>query len=30
MVKAVGDRLAEALAEYMHKQVRIEWDYGNE
>jgi len=28
LVKAVGDRLAEALAEYMHKQVRNEWDYG--
>jgi len=28
-VKAVGDRLAEALAEYMHKQVRDEWGYGN-
>jgi 5-methyltetrahydrofolate--homocysteine methyltransferase len=29
LVKAVGDRLAEALAEYMHKQVRDEWGYGN-
>ena len=28
LVKAVGDRLAEALSEYMHKQVRNEWDYG--
>jgi 5-methyltetrahydrofolate--homocysteine methyltransferase len=28
LVKAVGDRLAEALAEYMHKQVRDEWGYG--
>jgi len=28
LVKAVGDRLAEALAEYMHKQVRNEWGYG--
>ena len=30
LVKAVGDRLAEALAEYMHRQVRCEWGYGNE
>ncbi|MBC8219417.1 MAG: methionine synthase, partial [Proteobacteria bacterium] len=29
LVKAVGDRLAEALAEYMHKQVRDEWGYGS-
>jgi 5-methyltetrahydrofolate--homocysteine methyltransferase len=29
LVKAVGDRLAEALAEYMHKQVRDLWGYGN-
>jgi len=29
LVKAVGDRLAEALAEYMHKQVRDAWGYGN-
>ncbi len=28
LVKAIGDRLAEALAEYMHKQVRDEWGYG--
>ncbi len=28
LIKAVGDRLAEALAEYMHKQVRDEWGYG--
>jgi len=28
LVKAVGDRLAEALAEYMHKQVRNEWGFG--
>ena len=28
LVKAVGDRLAEALAEYMHKQVRDEWGFG--
>ncbi|GIT73957.1 MAG: hypothetical protein Ct9H300mP28_37710 [Pseudomonadota bacterium] len=30
LVKAVGDRLAEALAEYMHRKVRREWGYGNE
>ena len=28
MVKALGDRFAEALAEYMHKQVRLLWGYG--
>lgn len=28
MVKALGDRFAEALAEYMHKQVRNLWGYG--
>ncbi len=28
LVKAIGDRLAEALAEFMHKQVRDEWGYG--
>ncbi len=27
IVKALGDRLAEAFAEYMHKQVRGEWGY---
>ena len=30
LAKSVGDRLAEALAEYMHRQVRCEWGYGNE
>ncbi len=30
MVKALGDRFAEALAEYMHKQVRGVWGYGRE
>jgi 5-methyltetrahydrofolate--homocysteine methyltransferase len=29
MVKALGDRFAEALAEYMHKQVRDLWGYGS-
>ncbi|MGE5217910.1 MAG: methionine synthase [Chloroflexota bacterium] len=28
MVKALADRLAEAFAEYLHKQVRGEWGYG--
>lgn len=28
MVKALGDRFAEALAEYMHKRVRDAWGYG--
>ena len=28
MVKALADRLAEALAEWMHKQARDAWGYG--
>lgn len=28
MAKALADRLAEAFAEYLHLQVRIEWGYG--
>jgi 5-methyltetrahydrofolate--homocysteine methyltransferase len=28
MVQALADRLAEALAEMLHKQVREEWEYG--
>ncbi len=28
MVKALGDRFAEALAEYIHKEVRSLWGYG--
>jgi 5-methyltetrahydrofolate--homocysteine methyltransferase len=28
MVKALGDRFAEALAEYMHKEARRLWGYG--
>jgi 5-methyltetrahydrofolate--homocysteine methyltransferase len=28
MTKAIGDRLAEAFAECLHKQVREEWGYG--
>ena len=30
MAKALGDRLAEAFAEYMHKRVREEWGYGRD
>jgi 5-methyltetrahydrofolate--homocysteine methyltransferase len=30
MAKALADRLVEAFAEYLHKQVRMEWGYGNE
>ena len=28
MVEALGDRLAEAFAEYLHKKAREEWGYG--
>lgn len=28
LAKALGDRLAEAFAELMHKKMRIEWGYG--
>jgi 5-methyltetrahydrofolate--homocysteine methyltransferase len=28
MTKALADRLAEAFAEYLHKQTRIEWGFG--
>jgi 5-methyltetrahydrofolate--homocysteine methyltransferase len=28
MAKALADRLAEAFAEYLHKQVRAQWGYG--
>ncbi len=28
MAKALGDRLAEAFAEYLHKKVRDEWGFG--
>ncbi|HEX4084696.1 MAG TPA: methionine synthase [Chthoniobacteraceae bacterium] len=28
MAKALADRLAEAFAEYLHKQARIAWGYG--
>jgi 5-methyltetrahydrofolate--homocysteine methyltransferase len=30
MAKALADRLAEALAELLHKRVRIEWGYGRD
>jgi 5-methyltetrahydrofolate--homocysteine methyltransferase len=30
MVKVLGDRFAEALAEMMHKRVRIIWGYGED
>ena len=30
LVKALADRLAEAFAEALHKQVREEWGYGRE
>jgi len=28
MAKALADRLAEAFAEYLHHQVRVDWGYG--
>jgi 5-methyltetrahydrofolate--homocysteine methyltransferase len=30
MVKAIADRLAEALAEWLHERARREWGYGRE
>jgi 5-methyltetrahydrofolate--homocysteine methyltransferase len=30
MIKALGDRFAEALAEYLHKRVREFWGYGKD
>ncbi len=30
MTKALADRLAEAFAEYLHRQARIDWGYGGE
>lgn len=30
MVKAVADRLAEALAEKLHTQARVDWGFGND
>ncbi len=29
MVKALADRFAEAFAEYLHRQARIDWGFGN-
>jgi 5-methyltetrahydrofolate--homocysteine methyltransferase len=30
MTKALADRLAEAFAEYLHRQARLDWGYGGE
>jgi len=30
MIQALGDRFAEALAEYMHKRIRDQWGFGKE
>lgn len=30
MTKALADRLAEAFAEYLHRQARVQWGYGND
>src|SRR5438046_10146916 len=30
MTKALADRLAEAFAEYLHKQTRIAWGFGRD
>ena len=30
MTKALADRLAEAFAEYLHRQARLDWGYGHE
>jgi 5-methyltetrahydrofolate--homocysteine methyltransferase len=30
LTKALADRLAEAFAEYLHKQARIAWEFGRE
>jgi len=30
LVKALADRLAEALAEYLHKQARLDWGFGQD
>jgi len=30
LVQSLGDRLAEAFAEYLHKQARDDWGYGKE
>lgn len=28
LIKAIGDRLAEAFAEYLHREVRCQWGFG--
>jgi 5-methyltetrahydrofolate--homocysteine methyltransferase len=30
LIKALGDRLAEAFAEYLHQQMRVAWGYGQD
>jgi 5-methyltetrahydrofolate--homocysteine methyltransferase len=30
MVKALADRLAEALAEWLHRKARVDWGYGKD
>jgi 5-methyltetrahydrofolate--homocysteine methyltransferase len=30
MAKALADRLAEALAEWLHRQARVDWGYGRD
>jgi 5-methyltetrahydrofolate--homocysteine methyltransferase len=30
LVKALGDRLAESFAEYLHQQMRVAWGYGRD
>jgi 5-methyltetrahydrofolate--homocysteine methyltransferase len=30
LVKAIGDRLAEAFAEYLHREIRRQWGYGKD
>jgi 5-methyltetrahydrofolate--homocysteine methyltransferase len=30
MAKALADRMAEGLAELMHKRARFEWGYGKD
>ena len=30
MTKALADRLAEAFAEMLHRQARIDWGYGRD
>ena len=30
LIKAIGDRLAEAFAEWMHREARIQWGFGSD